>query len=184
MASTSVAIEPEGQSFRASFRGSALFLILSLLTTIWCVLVIAFNDAPQEMELIAWLLIFGCVIMGVVMFYRMIWRPVIIHVGSAGIYLKNYGATIPWEALEGVRLATVRLGHDDEPGGGKQLVEFVAKSPLHPAMITGRLRAGRSANLMAGLPDYCMSMDGLEGSNAMLLAALTAYVPILPPSKN
>ena len=174
------AIEPDGQSFRASFWGSALFLVLSLLTTIWSIIVIVFDDAPTVLVSVAWLLILGCIIVGAVMFYRMIWRPIIIHVGSNGIYLKNYNASIPWTALEGVRLANVRLGNQSDTDKPKQLVEFVPKTPLHPVLQTGSLREGRSANLMVGLPDYCMSMDGLEGSNAMLLAALSAYTRILP----
>lgn len=170
-----------GQSFRASFWGSTLFLLVSALTAAWSVVVILFTDAPEIMDAIAWLLGLGCVIVGTVMIYRMLWRPVMIHVDARGLYLKTHDAVIPWDALEGARLARIHAREEGVEKKSGDVVELIAAAPLHPSLKRNVFETGRRLNQLAGLPDYCISMDGVEGSNAMLLASLSFYTRILPP---
>ena len=166
----------EGFSFRASLWGSGLFLALSVLLLIWSVVVTGYTDAPEMLDAIAYILAVGCVIVGAIMIYRMIWRPVMVRVDATGLFLKTHNATIPWEALEGVRLVEVMGGRG---GRAKAIIELVAKEPLHASLRQPSFRNGKSLNQMADLPDFVVSMDGIEGSNAMLLAAMSPYLNIL-----
>lgn len=166
-------------SFRASFLGSTLFLGVSVLLLIWSIAVVWFTDAPELLDAIAIILLAACIIVGLVMIYRMIWRPVMVQVDENGIYLKTYNAVVPWSALEGARLTTFSPKNASKP---KQLVELVPTDPLHPELKRPVFDKGRTLNQMAGLPELCISMDGIEGSNAMLLAAISLYAKILPAS--
>ena len=169
----------EGQSFRAGLGKSAAYFFASSIIAVWCL--IALLNLKMDilpLSLVVFLCGISTLIM-VLMAYRMIWRPVMIHVDKSGIYLKSFDALIPWKALQGARLTTVQL-QKSGTGRGKQLVELVPADPLHASLKSQSLQSSRSVNHMIGLPDYCISMDTIDGSNAMLLAALSFHVKILP----
>ncbi len=165
-----------GQVFRASFLGSFLILVGSVLTIVWCVVMLALSGNPMW-QAVALIGIVAGLMSTLVMGYRLLWRPVMIRVDQKGLFLKALNTTIPWSALDGARLYTVL----DHKGGKRHVIEFVPHQPLHPEMSRGKLKLGSRANMLAGLPDYCYAMDGIDGDNAMLLAAISLHIPVLPP---
>ncbi len=156
--------------FRASRLGSFLIAIGSVVF-IAAGLILWFQpEAPFELRAMMGLLGLGAIVVFCVVLYRLIVNPVMVRVSADGLFIKNYDATIPWEALE--KAVLLQTEHAAE------LVEFVVKKPLHSSMTISKLKLGRVANNLAKLPDYCYSMTGVRGSNKDLLNAISYYLPV------
>lgn len=168
-----------GQVFRASFLGSFAILTGAALTLLWSGFMLRGGGGTAFWQAVIAIIGAGSVLVVLVMIYRLLWRPVMVRVDVDGLHLKNYDATIPWAALEGARICTV-TGFGRDGTGSTEVVEFVPLRPLHPELDRGKLKLGQRANAMAGLPDYCFSMTGIDGDNAMLLAAISLHLPVLP----
>ena len=163
------------QEFRASRGGSALIMTGAVLICGWSLIVLnAVADALWQA--IAICLFLGGAIVAMAVGRRLVLRPVMVRIDSDGLFLKNYNQVIPWKALE-----SVRFTRTDKTGDGG-VVELTPRRPLHPELASGMLKIGRKTNAMAGLPDYCVSMTGIEGTAAMLLAAMSFYVSVAPPN--
>ena len=128
------------------------------------------GDLPAWAGAMAILFAVGAGLAIPVLIYRLIVRPVMVRISGDGLSLKTHDVMIPWAALERVRLVNTR-----EDSG--EVLEFVPVSPLHEVFKSGKLALGASANSMAGLPDYCFSMAGIEGSNLDLLTAIANFLP-------
>ncbi len=154
--------------FKASRLGSFLIAIGSVVFIAAGFILWYQPDAPFELRAIMGLLGLGAVIVFCVVLYRLIVNPVMVRVSADGIFIKNYDATIPWEALETVRL--INLDHAGD------LIEFIPSQPMHSVYIAGKFALGKTANNLAKLPDYCYSMTGIRGSNQDLMRAMSYYI--------
>ncbi|WP_233355234.1 hypothetical protein [Hirschia maritima] len=154
--------------FRASRLGSFLILIGSVVFAAAGLILWYQPDAPYDLRL--WMGLFGigaaCVFF--VVLYRLVVGPVMVRVSPEGLFIKNYDATIPWEALETVRLVMI------ENRG--EMLELVPKAPLHSTLATGKFALGKQVNNLAGLPDYAYSMTGIRGTNQDLMRAISVYI--------
>lgn len=156
--------------FKASRLGSFLIAIGSVVFVATGLIFWYQHDVPPELKY--WMALIGCgaAIVFFIALYRLIFLPVMVRVSPKGLFIKNYDTTIPWEALEKAMLV--------KPEHAAELVEFVAKKPLHPSMTVTKLKLGCAANNLAKLPDYCYNMTGVRGSNRDLLNAILVYQPI------
>jgi|GEM_PF-5261831 len=156
--------------FRASRLGSFLILIGSVVFAAAGLILWYQPDAPNDMRLWMGLFGIGAICVFFVVLYRLIVCPVMVRVSPEGLFIKNYDATIPWDALEKAKLIQTEQA--------TELVEFVAKQPLHSSMTESKLNLGRFANNLVKLPDFVYSMAGIQGSNKDLLNAISFYLPV------
>ena len=158
------------KEFHASRLQTILLLMLGVAILAWSGTMLMLGDLPAWASAMAILFAVGAGLALPVLLYRLIARPVMVRVSSDGLFLNNYDATIPWEALERAQLINTR----DDSG---DVVEFIPALPLHPVFTSGKLALGASANSMAKLPDYCFSMTGIDGGNQELLTAISNFLP-------
>lgn len=158
------------KEFHASRLQTILLLTLGVAILAWSGTMLMLGDLPAWASAMAILFAVGAGFALPVLIYRLIMRPIMVRVSSDGLFLKNYNATIPWDALERAELINTR-------GDSGEVVEFIPATPLHSVFKSGKLALGASANSMAKLPDYCFSMTGIDGSNQDLLAAILIHLP-------
>ncbi len=168
--------ETEGMphiTFRASVGGNAVIVLAALGCVVGAWAISQHPNAPSLIKAFAILVVLAGLVVAVIKLKVLIERPVMADLSSDGLFLKNHNQTIPWEAIAGVR----------ENAGGKHgaVIELVPVEPLHDVLTRGSLRLGRSANMMAGLPQYCFAMTGMIGSNAEFLSAAAHYTIVMEP---
>ena len=121
--------------YKASRLGSFLIAIGSVAIAAAGLILWYQPDAPNDLRLWMGLFGIGAVCVFFVVLYRLVICPVMVRVSPEGLFIKNYDATIPWEALESARLVT--------PENRGEILELVPKEPLHSVLVTGKFAFGK-----------------------------------------